>query len=434
MCVGTGVLFGLAPAVRLLRGRDTAGDRIHDLLRSGSRIADAGRGRQALIVMSVAFATVLLVGAGLVGTSFRRLMSVDPGFEPSRVVVANVTLPDSAYDMERSIAFVEDATQRLGALPGVDAAGATNLVPFTPGNTAMGYASAERAGEAKESYRNASWRVVTPGYFGTLGIDLVRGRVFSSADRYREGTNPQTESVIVVNDMLAKEAWPGEDPIGKRMVLENGSSMTVIGVVGATRHLTLDSLPRPTMYFAHAQFPWKSMWFAVRTDGDASVAGAAMRRELQAMDATLPVAELQPMEALVRLQAAEPRLTMMVFAIFAAAALILVAVGLYGIISYSVSQRTREIGVSIALGAAPGRVLRDVMRRGLMLGSLGVMIGTLLSFGVTGSLRAILYDTQPTDNVTYVGVALLLVLVTAAASAIPAWRAARLDPVEALRR
>ncbi|MBL8959858.1 MAG: ABC transporter permease [Gemmatimonadetes bacterium] len=432
ICVGTGVLFGLAPAARLLRGA-RAGDRVHDLLRSGTRVADAGRSRQALIVMSVAFATILLVGAGLVGTSFRRLMSVDPGFVPSRVVVANVTLPDSAYDEERAIVYVEEATRRLRALPGVRAAGATNLVPFSGGNTAMDFAAAERATAEKEGYRSGSWRVVTPGYFQTVGIPLLRGRAFSGEDRFREDTNDATDRVVIVNDLLADAAWPGRDPIGQRLALSNGATMTVIGVVGATRHLTLDSLPRPTMYFAHAQFPWKSMWFTVTTEGDPTQVGAAMRRELQAMDGTLPVTELQPMETLVRLQAAEPRLTAMVFGIFAVAALVLVAVGLYGIVAYSVSQRTREIGVSMALGAAPAQVVRQVMSSGLRLGALGVAIGGVLSLGVAGALRSILYDTQPTEVGTYAIVGFVLLAVTVAASAVPAWRAARLDPVQALR-
>ncbi len=432
ICIGTGLLFGLAPAARLWRGPG-AGDRIHDLLRSGTRVADAGRSRQALIVMSVAFATTLLIGAGLVGTSFRRLMAVDPGFVSSRVVVANVTLPDSAYTWERAIVHVEEATRRLAALPGVQAAGATNLVPLSGGNTAMGFVPAERSAPDTKDYRNASWRVITPGYLTTMGIPLLRGRVFNSEDRYREAANEPTNQVVMVNEVLAKAAWPSEDPVGKRLTLANGSTMTVIGVVGATRHLALDSLPQPTMYFPHAQFPWKSMWFTVRTDGDPSLVGAALRRELLALDGTLPVNELQPMDALLRLQAAEPRLTAMVFGIFAIAALVLVGVGLYGIVAYSVSQRTREIGVSMALGAAPADVVRRVMTGGLALGTLGVVLGSALSLGVTGALRTILYETQPTDVATYATVAILLIAVTAAASAVPAWRAARLDPMRALR-
>lgn len=426
-----GVFFALAPIARLARASGGAA-RLHDLLRSGSRVAQRGRTRELLIVASVACATTLLVSAALVATSFRRLMQVDPGFQPAPVLVAQVNLPESSYSWERSAAYVAEATARLRAIPGVRAAGATNLVPFHGGNTAMEFAAAERANAASEGYRSASWRTVTPEYFAALAIPLKRGRVFTEADR--AGADTTGETVVVVNEELARQAWPGLDPVGRRLALGNGSTMTVIGVVGDTRHLSLDSLPRPAMYFSHAQFPWKSMWFVVRGAGEPAALGSAVRAALAPIDPGLPVAELQPLMVFVDREATEPRLTMLVFGVFAVAALVLVSAGLYGLVSYMVSQQTREIGVAMALGAAPSRVVRTVLFAGLRLGGAGVASGLVLAAGTAGSLRAILYETAPLDLLTYGLVGVSLLAVTVLASVGPARRASSLDPVAALRR
>ena len=426
----TGMAFGLAPALRLSRpagGAGGAGDQLHEALRSGSRVADGGGVRQALVVLSVALAMVLLVGAGLVGSSFRRLMSVDLGFSPERVLLAGVTLPGERYDAERSITFVGEATRRLQAIPGVVRAGATNIAPFGGGNTAMGYVPAERAGERREVYRGASWRVVTPDYFAATSIPLRAGRAFSGEDHISGA------EVAVVNEALARQAWPGVSALGRRITLESGRTMTVVGVVGDTRQLVLDSLPVPTVYLAHAQFPWRTMWFTVRTSGDPRLVATAVRRELHALDPLLPVAGLRPMVEQVSDVAAEPRLTMLVFTIFATSALVLAAVGLYGIVSYGVEQRTREIGVQMALGAQSSRVVRRILGEGMWLALAGVAIGTVASYAVARVLRVILYETEPGDPSTYAAVGALLLVVASLASAVPAWRAARLDPVTALR-
>lgn len=427
-CLLTGLVFGLAPALRLSRtGRGTRAVRLHDLLRSGTRVAESGRLRNGLIVMSVALAMVLLVGAALVGGSFLKLMRVDLGFSAEPVLIANVALTGERYDSERAMTFVREARERLQGVAGVHAVGAINIPPFGVGNTAMRFAPAERANETGDDYLNASWRAVTPGLFRALEIPLKAGRDFSDDDG---GDAPE---VIIVNETLARQAWPGENPIGRRLALGNSRVMTVVGVVGDTRHLVLDSLPPATMYFNHAQFPWRSMWLAVRTDSDPMTLAGALRREVAAIDPLLPVAGVQPLTALVSNRSAEPRLTMLIFGIFATAALLLAAVGLYGIISYGVSQRTREIGVTLALGAPRGRVVRRVPGEGMQLAAAGVVAGALVALWGTGILRAILYDTEPGDAWTYAGVAGLLLAVSALASAVPAWRAARLDPVEALR-
>lgn len=427
-CLVTGVVFGLAPALRLSRaGRGASAGRLHDLLRSGTRVAESGRLRNVLIVMSVAMAMVLLVGAGLVGGSFLKLMRVELGFSAEHVLIANVALTDERYDSERSVTFVRDARERLQGVAGVRSVGAMNIPPFGIGNTAMRFTPAERANERGDDYMSGSWRAVTPGLFRALEIPLKAGRDFTDDD------NADAPEAIIVNETLARQAWPGENPIGRRLALGNTRVMTVIGVVGDTRHLVLDSLPPATMYFNHGQFPWRSMWFAVRTNGDPMSVAAALRREVATIDPLLPVANVQPLTNLVADRSAEPRLTMLIFGIFAGAALLLAAVGLYGIISYGVAQRTREIGVTLALGAPRARVVRRVLRDGLQLAVAGVTVGALVALWATGLLRAILYDTAPADGATYAGVATLLLAVAALASAVPAWRAARLDPVQALR-
>ncbi len=427
-CLLTGLVFGLAPALRLSRtGRGERAGRLHDLLRSGTRVADSGRLRNTLIVMSVALAMVLLVGAGLVGGSFLKLMRVDLGFSPEPVLIANVALTDERYNSERAMTFVREARERLRGVAGVRAVGAINIPPFGVGNTAMRFTPAERANERRDDYLSGSWRAITPGLLNTLQIPLKAGRDFTEDD------NADAPEVIIVNETLARQAWPGENPIGRRLALGNTRVMTVIGVVGDTRHLVLDSLPPATMYFNHGQFPWRSMWLAVRTTGDPMSLASALRREVATIDPLLPVANVQPLTSLVADRSAEPRLTMLIFGIFASAALVLAAVGLYGIISYGVAQRTREIGVTLALGAPRGRVVRRVLRDGLQLAVGGVIIGAMVALWATGILRAILYDTAPADAETYIGVAALLLVVAALASAIPAWRAARLDPVQALR-
>jgi len=370
---------------------------------------------------------VLLVGAGLVGGSFLKLMRVDLGFSAEQVLIANVALTDERYNSERAMTLVQQAQERLQGVAGVRSVGAINIPPFGIGNTAMRFTPAERANERGDDYMSGSWRAVTPGLFRALEIPLKAGRDFTDDD------NADAPQAIIVNETLARQAWPGENPIGRQLALGNTRVMTVIGVVGDTRHLVIDSLPPATMYFNHGQFPWRSMWFALRTSGDPMSVAAALRREVATIDPLLPVANVQPLTNLVADRSAEPRLTMLIFGIFASAALLLAAVGLYGIISYGVAQRTREIGVTLALGAPRGRVVRRVLREGLQLAVAGVTIGAMVALWATGILRTILYDTAPADGTTYARVATLLVVVAALASAVPAWRAARLDPVQALR-
>ena len=425
-CVATGVVFGLAPAARLLRRARSGGT--HALLRTGGRVAGGGRARSALVVASVALATAMLVGAGLVGGSFAKLMRTELGFSPARVLTASLVLPDDGYDYERSAEFFRRLVPRLAALPGVESAGAVNLAPFLGWQTGMDYVPGTAAPTEPRDWRGAGWRAVTPGYFAALRIPLRRGRLLDSTDAW-----PAPDAMLV-NETMARRAWPDADPIGRPVTLANGRTLTVVGVVADSRQFAIDSAPGPVMYFAHAQLPWKQMWLMVRTSAaDPAAVLGAVRREVHALDPRLPLARVAPLERFVTDAAAEPRLTTLVFGIFASAALVLAAMGLFGVVSYAVSQRTRELGVRMALGAAPARLAAAVVRQGVRLAAVGVVLGAAAALAAGRALEAILYETAPTDAATYAAVAAMLLVVAAAASLAPARRAARLDPAHTLR-
>ena len=435
-CVATGVVFGLAPALHLGFTRHGKTSRAIGVLRSGGRSIDAGRLRNSLIVTSVALAMLLLVCAGLVGGSFMKLMRVELGFSHENVLAASVSLPlargpgDSTtgrYAPEQVAAFYAELTRRLAAAANVRAAGAVSAAPFSGGNTSMGFEPAERLSTRPEDYRNASWRVVTPGYFASLGITLLRGRSFTEAD------GVASPDVMVINETMARLGWPSGDPLGRNVKLSSGRTMTVVGVVRDTRHVFVDSLPGPTMYFPHGQFPWAAMWLTVRAPGEPSAMADFVRREVSALDPNVAVARVQPLSRLVYDSTAEPRLIVLVVTIFASAALGLATIGLYGTVSYSVSRRAREISVRLALGAPPAGVVRDVLGQGVRLTALGVVLGSVAAYASAGALRAILFETSPTDARTFAAIAGLLLVVAATASGLPARRAARTDPLIALR-
>ena len=435
-CAVTGVVFGLAPALHLGVTRHAKASRALGVLRSGGRSIDGGRLRSSLIVTSVALAMLLLVCAGLVGGSFMKLMRVELGFSHENVVAASVVLPvarapaDSAagrYGPAQAAAFYTEVTRRLAAAPNVQAAGAVSAAPFSGDNTSMGFEPGGRTSSRPEDYLNANWRVITPGYFASLRITLLRGRTFTDADR------APTPDVMIINETMARVGWPGGDPLGRRVKLASGRTMSVVGVVRDARYLFVDSVPGPTMYFPHGQFPWATMWLTVRAPGDPAAIADLVRREVAALDANVAVARVQPLSQLVTDSTAEPRLIVLVVTIFASAALVLATIGLYGTVSYTVSRRARELSVRLALGAPPAGVVRDVLGQGVRLTALGVVLGSMAAYASAGALRAILFETSPTDATTFAGIAVLLLVVAAAASGLPALRAAKTDPLIALR-
>jgi predicted permease len=420
----TGILFGIAPALQASRAD------LNDLLRSGGRVAAAGRLRSLLIVTSVAMALILLVGAGLVGRSFERLMRVDYGFRAEGVFTASLALPNGRYpERAQRAAFYSEATRRLAATPGVRAVGFTNVAPFSGGTTAIPFVVIGRQPASAKEYLSANWRSVTPGYFAAIGVPLRKGRLIAETD------GEQAPNVVVITETMARRIWPGADPLGQQITVGGNAATpwTVVGVVGDIRDQLLEQEPEPMMYLSFQQVPWSSMWMLVRGTGDPMALAPVVRREIRAIDPLLPVANVQPLSRLVSGIAAQPRFTALIFGLFASAALVLAVVGVYGIVAYSVTQRTREIGVRLALGATPSGIVRGVVRHGVGLAGFGVAIGLWAAYALSRFMQGILYDVAATDAMTYLAVAALLVGCAAAASTLPARWAARLDPVRALR-
>jgi predicted permease len=419
----TGILFGIAPALQASRAD------INDVLRSGGRVAAAGRLRSVLIVTSVAMALILLVGAGLVGRSFERLMRVDYGFHTEGVFTASLALPDGRYpERAQRAAFYSEAARRLAATPGVRAVGFTNVAPFSGGSTAIAFTVPARQPASAGEFLSANWRSVTPGYFGAIGIALRKGRLIAETD------GEQAPRVVVITETMARRIWPGVDPMGQQLTVgASPTPWTVVGIVGDIRDQLLEQEPEPMMYLSFQQVPWSSMWLLVRATGDPMALAPVIRREIRAIDPLLPVANEQPLARLVSAIAAQPRFTALIFGLFASAALVLAVVGVYGLVAYGVTQRTREIGLRLALGATPSRIVLGVVRRGVGLAGFGVAIGLWAAYALSRFMQGILYDVAPTDAVTYFAVAVLLVACATAASILPARWAARLDAVRALR-
>ena len=419
----TGILFGIAPALQASRAD------LNDVLRSGGRVAAAGRLRSILIVTSVAMALVLLVGAGLVGRSFERLMRVDYGFRAEGVFAASLALPNERYpERAQRAAFYSEVVRRLSATPGVRAVGFTIVAPFSGGNTNISFTAVGRQPASANEFLSANWRSVSPGYFPAIGVALKKGRLFAETDGL------QAPRVIVISETMARQIWPGDDPLGKQITLSgNPTPWTVVGIVGDIRDQLLQEEPEPMMYLSFQQVPWAGMWLLVRATGDPMALAPVVRREIHAIDPLLPVANEQPLSRLVSEIAAQPRFTALIFGLFASAALVLAVVGVYGLVSYGVAQRTREIGVRLALGATPSRIVGGVVRHGVGLAGFGIAIGLWAAYALSRFMQGILYEVAATDVVTYLAVAALLVGCAAAASILPARWAARLDPVRALR-
>jgi putative ABC transport system permease protein len=427
LCVGTAVLFGLAPA---LHAAEPGGS---EVLRSGGRVANAGRQgkiRNALIGAEIALSLVLLVGGGLLVRSFLALQRVRPGFEPSGVLTFQLSLPLGAYPQgSKRKQFYEELERRLKTLPGVSSAARTNQLPLTGSGALQPYAYNEETARNFESV-TAEARWVSPDYFTTLGTRLLAGRAFTQEDL---GFGPNR--TIIVDDRLAKRVWGKESPIGKPLQLEPtgtpNMNATVVGVVEPTRMLGLDGYGLPAIYSPYP--PWLSASYAVRTAGDPTSLIPAVRREVAAMDASLPLADLRPMQEYVSDALAGPRLSLLLMQAVGGLALLLATIGIYGVISYSVSQRQREFGVRIALGETPNRLTRSVVLQGARLVGVSIALGLAGAFAATRLLSGLLYGVSPNDPLTFASVSFALAAVALAACYLPARRASRADPLSILR-
>jgi putative ABC transport system permease protein len=434
-----GLLFGLVPA--WYAARPDLARAMTDGGRSGSAGSRRQRFRRGLVVSQIALALVLVVAAGLLIRSFERMRGVDPGFDPDGLLTARLELSPVRYESSESIrAFFERLVARTEAIPGVRSAAVVKALPMA--QPEIGDWSFLREGRfslppKQEDWNLSYWQAVGPGYFETMRIPVLQGRGIQAGDR---SVTPQ---IAVVNRTLARQAWPGEDPIGQRLLMGGGATdsvyRTVVGIVADVRHRGLDAEPRPEIYLPHAQFPagtatpLRTLRIVLRTEGNPGPLAAPLRAAVAELDPDIPLTEVQTMDEALGTWAAERRLTMVVVAAFAMLALVLGAVGVYGVMAHLVTQRTREIGIRIALGAVPREILGLVLSQGARLVVIGVAVGLLGALAASRLLTRLLFQTAPTDTATFVATAAALALVAVAASLVPAVRAVRTDPVDALR-
>ena len=426
VAVGCGVVFGLVPALRVSRLGLT------EALKSGARgsAAPMGAGRRAgaqelLVVVETALALVLLVGAGLFVRSLREQLRVDPGFAPAEIVRARLEIP-SRYTPEQRLAFAEELQAKLAATPGVRAATVGSEMPLA-GNTSAGFIHVSDRYDRIRYYRHS----VTPEYFSTLGIAAVRGRVFGPGDR--DGAVP----VVVINEAMANRFWPNEDPVGRTLRLggADGREVTIAGVVRDVRFRDLTTplaTTEPDVYFPVAQTAPRSLEMGVRTSLPMDQVAAALRRTVATLDPTIPVYGVTSLETLLAQQTADGRFGSTILLVFGGSALLLAAIGLYGVLAFLIDMRRREIGIRLALGATRERVLGGVIGRGLVLSAVGVGLGVVGAFWTTRFVETQLFAVGTRDPLTIVAVALALLLVAALASFVPARRASRIDPQVAL--
>jgi len=418
--VACGVLFGLLPALQSSRSRP------NESLKEGERgsTANRGRTRSALVVAEIGLSLVLLVGAGLLFRSFARLMEVNVGFDPDHLLTFNLGLPSST-DPVRQLAFYQQVVQRLQALPGVEAVGAISRLPLSGGNSSRSF----NVPGVEKGY-DADIRVSTPDYFRAMRIPLLKGRSFSESD-FDSSLN-----IAVVNDALARTVFPGQDPIGKQLTHFGPDNLTlqIIGVVGNVRHVGLDADPHSEIYQLLGQAQWPSMFVAIRSAAsDATSLTSAAQNVVWSVNKGVPLANVRTMQDLIANSVQRRRFSMLLLTIFAAVAMLLAAIGLYGVMSYSVAQRTHEIGIRMALGARRPDVLALVVKQGMALALMGIAAGAMISLAMTRLISGMLFGITATDPLTFAGVAALLGAVAFLANYLPARRASRVDPMVALR-
>jgi predicted permease len=422
----TGILFGLAPALQLSRAG--LGQAWHQAGRSATH-ASRGRLGSALVVGQIAVSLALLVGAGLLLKSFWRMIHVYPGFQAQHVVIANLSLAGPNYqDRTKSAAFYEQLERRVDALPGVEAAGAISELPLSGEPNDNEFYIVGRH-YAPSEFDDAQSREVTPGYLTAMKIPLLAGRWFRWSDA------PTSPGVIAVDRAFANHYFPGQTAIGQRVRVTGDSipEREIVGIIGSVNHESLDQAPRPQMYAPLAQSSYGTMVIVVRTAAELSAIGGEMQSVVTSLDKNEALSKVRSMDDVIDASVAQPRFSATLVGLFAALALVLATVGLYGLIAYSVSQRTNEIGIRMALGAQPEDVLRLVLGQGARLAVAGVAIGVVASLGLTRLLASLLFGVSAYDPVTFTAMAILLCAVALLACYIPARRAMRVDPIVALR-
>jgi putative ABC transport system permease protein len=436
----TGVVFGLAPALQSSKAN------LNEMLKEGARGAATTSPhrallRRVLVVSEIALSFILLISAGLLIESVRRLTQVNPGFNPQNLLTANVSFPrrpastdddtdaGRARQVQETANFLAEVQGRIQSLPGVQAVGAINDLPVSGQGSVNGDFNIEgrpkfKSGEAPV----AEYRLITPNYFRAIGIPLLKGRVFTDSDKSQE------QFPIMINETLAKRFFSEEDPIGKRLLVMDDDPHEIIGVVGDARQWGLDQPPDPEIYVSYAQIAFgANATLVVRTNVEPASLGDAVRRAIRETSADAPVSNVQTMMQVMAVSTAQRRFNTILMTTFAVVALLMATIGLYGVISYSVAQRTQEIGIRMALGAQAGNVLRMVLWSGFKLALVGVAFGLLASFAITRVLVSLLYGVSATDPLILLGGSIFLAAIALLACYIPARRATRIDPMTALR-
>ena len=422
----TGVLFGLIPALQASRPD------LNDALKEGSRGSTGGRSgtfRNVFVIAEVSLALVLLIGAGLMIRSFARLQSVETGFNAESVLTMRAQLPRKKYaEPHQIIDFFKQAQARIAALPGVQAVGAISYLPLTGLASRDSFKIPGQPPPAPGQEPGVEVRVITPTYFRAMGIPLLKGRLLDERD-------VKESRVLLINETLAKKYFTNQDPIGKQIEISwDGSGRDeIVGVVGDIREGALEKEPEPAIYWTHAREPYSGMALVVRTAGDAARFQTAIQKEIRAIDPEQPIADVRTMKEVISRSIARPRFNTLLLTIFAGVALILASVGLYGVMNYSATQRTHEVGIRMALGATRSDIMRLVVGNGMLLTLIGIGLGVAASLGLTRVMASLLFGITATDVPTFLGVSLVLAAVALIANYIPARRATRVDPVIALR-
>jgi putative ABC transport system permease protein len=430
----SGLIFGLAPAMQSSRAD------LNESLKEGGRAGTESHGRKRLrgllVVAEVALTLVLLVGAGLLLKSFLRLQEVNPGFQPDHLLTAQISLPPARYaEDQKIIAFYQELISRMKSLPGVQAVGISMSLPPNRLSLANDFGIEGRPLAPGHARPWAEEMTISPDYFTALGVPLLRGRFFTDADK------AGAPRVLIINEAMARRFFPNEDPVGKRLQTgdpnPNAPWETIVGVVGNVKYTGLEVEEALTMYAPYTTPAWvsssRSMYLVVRTAGEPLGLSSALRQQVRSLDQDLPVAKLKTMEQVIHESVAGPRFRASLLGLFAAVALLLAAIGIYGVISYAVTERTHEIGIRMALGAQIGDVLWLVIAQGMKLALCGIAIGLAASFALTRLMKTLLFEVSATDPLTFAVIAVLLTGVALFACWIPARRATKVDPMVALR-
>jgi predicted permease len=424
------MLFGIFPALQAGR------ERISEGLRQGDRhgSADNRSFRNVLVVAEVGLAMLLVIAAGLMLRSFALLNAIDPGFRPERLLTFRMVVSSHASTMEQVIArratLVAQMLDRIRALPGVAAASSIHILPMTGGNSGTGYSRADRLAPPPGSIEGGDVSIVSDGYFRTMGIPIAAGREFDAHD------GAASPRVGILNQTAAQQIFPGESPIGKRLRVAWGrgpNEVEIVGISADIHHSRLDVKPDPCLFMPQAQQPNAFVSLLVRTAADPISLIPAVKEQIRGVYPSQGIQDIQTMEEVVAGSIARPKLDATIMAVFGAMALTLACLGIYAVISYSVEQRMREMGIRLALGAAPAGILGMVLGEGMMLVAGGIVVGIGASLGLTRYLSSLLYAVKPADPVVFGIVALVLAIAAAAGCYFPARRATRVDPAVVLR-